>query len=424
MHRSLCDEHAEDMGADPEEADSLLPNKRLRRSVEDVPQSPVGVCTEQSSYSKDLLSLEMAPASANVENKQPLLLDAGPVSAKDSDAATGSQPLPQQPQDVAEPSLLTSSSTAALIVSPNDSAKTKLSVAASEDKGRRPTMEDVHVMLLDARGCDHVAGSSLRISFFGIWDGHGGVDCATFASERLHANALKAGLAIKRKQVATGQSIPDVKAVKECVLEAFKKTDEALLQACTSRGWTDGACAVCCWVVEELCIVANVGDAKAVLAREKVVDSTAADKRAATAGSAPPWSFLKAVTLTREHLALHAAERSRIEKSGGFVSADGRLNGRMQVSRSFGDLALKKAGCSSTPDIQAFELTDKDKFLVLGCDGFWGAWDGQGCVDMASNLLKEGKDDKGITNRLLNLAIRERGAKDNCSVMIIRFQRQ
>ena len=51
---------------------------------------------------------------------------------------------------------------------------------------------------------------------------------------------------------------------------------------------------------------------------------------------------LKAVTLTREHLALHAVERARIERSGGFVSADGRLNGKMQVSRSFGDAALKK----------------------------------------------------------------------------------
>lgn len=40
---------------------------------------------------------------------------------------------------------------------------------------------------------------------------------------------------------------------------------------------------------------------------------------------------------------MHAAagERARIEKAGGYVS-DGRLNGRMQVSRSFGDAALKK----------------------------------------------------------------------------------
>ncbi len=43
--------------------------------------------------------------------------------------------------------------------------------------------------------------------------------------------------------------------------------------------------------------------------------------------------------LTKEHTAL--VERQRIEKAGGTV-VDGRLAGRMQVSRSFGDPALKK----------------------------------------------------------------------------------
>ena len=60
---------------------------------------------------------------------------------------------------------------------------------------------------------------------------------------------------------------------------------------------------------------------------------------------------------------------------------------------------------------------------MLGCDGFWGAWDPQGCVDLVSALVTEGRDDKGITNRLLNIAVRERGAKDNCSVLLIRMHR-
>jgi hypothetical protein len=42
---------------------------------------------------------------------------------------------------------------------------------------------------------------------------------------------------------------------------------------------------------------------------------------------------LKALTLTKEHLAIHAAERQRISAAGGFVSKDGRLNGRIQVGR-------------------------------------------------------------------------------------------
>ena len=82
-------------------------------------------------------------------------------------------------------------------------------------------------------------------------------------------------------------------------------------------------------------------------------------------------------------------------------------------------------GCSSTPDIAAFELSDRDQFIVLGCDGFWGAWDAQGCVDAAAALMLDGgRDDKGVTNRLLNIAVRERGAKDNCSVLLVRMHHQ
>jgi len=43
---------------------------------------------------------------------------------------------------------------------------------------------------------------------------------------------------------------------------------------------------------------------------------------------------LRGVVLTKDHLAMFPDERSRIEKAGGHVTADGRLNGRMQVNRA------------------------------------------------------------------------------------------
>ena len=67
-------------------------------------------------------------------------------------------------------------------------------------------MEDVHVIQLDARpevletcgssssDCGRPAAAARRVAFFGIWDGHGGVNCATFASQHLHPNAVKAGI--------------------------------------------------------------------------------------------------------------------------------------------------------------------------------------------------------------------------------------
>lgn len=33
---------------------------------------------------------------------------------------------------------------------------------------------------------------------------------------------------------------------------------------------------------------------------------------------------------------------------------------------------LVQVGVISTPDIHSFELTERDQFVILGCDGLWG----------------------------------------------------
>ena len=58
-------------------------------------------------------------------------------------------------------------------------------------------------------------------------------------------------------------------------------------------------------------VVANAGDAKAVLAR-----STSTDGEGAVADTKNP---LKAIVLTREHKAIFPQERSRIQKVNSFI---------------------------------------------------------------------------------------------------------
>eukprot|EP00198_Chlamydomonas_reinhardtii_P005230 XP_001694566.1 predicted protein [Chlamydomonas reinhardtii] len=216
-------------------------------------------------------------------------------------------------------------------------------------------MEDVCVLQLDARP---PGGPECRLAFFGVFDGHGGVACATAASQQLHSRVLEAGL-LGKGLLAGGKT--DAKACKAAVAEGFKTTDAALLKECAAKGWQDGACAVAVWVLQELVLVANVGDAKCILARlPEQPASSAADAQAPKP---------KAIVLTKEHTAL--IERQRIEKAGGTV-VNGRLAGRIQISRSFGDAAFKRLGCSAAPDVTAFPLTRRDRFMLLGCDGFWG----------------------------------------------------
>eukprot|EP00976_Prorocentrum_cordatum_P060046 1175738-Prorocentrum_minimum.AAC.7 len=53
-------------------------------------------------------------------------------------------------------------------------------------------------------------------------------------------------------------------------------------------------------------------------------------------------------------------------QTGGVVT-EGRLQGRVEVSRSFGDRAFKRVGMSAAPDLRTFERKQSDRFVLLGC---------------------------------------------------------
>lgn len=283
------------------------------------------------------------------------------------------------------------------------------------------------VAVIDVRASPPSA-AACRLAFFAIFDGHGGSNVARFAAERLHAAVLAAGLQQEAERLsaaaaggaASGMPPASLKQCKAAVAEGFRELDRRVLEQCGAAGWQDGCTAVAAWVVGNAVLVANVGDTRCVLARRRHAggesDSSGQqpgtgkrDKPGAAGaagqggcGAEPP--PLKAITLTREHKAIYPLERQRIEKAGSFVSADGRLAGgrpvlgqqravhpqkpsrhhnlspllslapagRVEVSRAFGDRAFKKLGMSAVPDVQAFTLGERDAFLLLACDGFWG----------------------------------------------------
>lgn len=206
----------------------------------------------------------------------------------------------------------------------------------------------------------------------------------------------------------------DVKAAKMAILGGFRRTDELLLQESTAGGWQDGATAVCVWVLGQKVFVANIGDAKAVVARSSSVN----DSQSHLDGANP----LKAIVLTREHKAIYPQERTRILKAGGSVSSNGRLQGRLEVSRAFGDRNFKKVGVSATPDVHSFDLTERDHFIILGCDGLWGVFGASDAVDFVQKQLKEGLSVTAVSRRLVREAVRERRCKDNCTVIVIVFK--
>ncbi|XAR63933.1 Phosphoprotein phosphatase [Bertholletia excelsa] len=274
----------------------------------------------------------------------------------------------------------------------------------AEDKGSRHSMEDAWVVLPDA-SLDFPG--KLRCAHYAIYDGHGGRLAAEYAQKHLHENVLSAGLP---------RELLEIKAAKKAILDGFRKTDESLLQESTAGGWQDGATAVCIWILDQTVFVANVGDAKAVVARS----STAAGVQDTSVESSP----LKAIVLTREHKAIYPQERARIQKAGGTVSSNGRLQGRLEVSRAFGDRQFKKLGVIATPDIHSFDLTERDQFIILGCDGLWGVFGASDAVEFVHKLLKDGLPVSAVSRSLVREAVRERRCKDNCTAIVIAFKRK
>lgn len=61
---------------------------------------------------------------------------------------------------------------------------------------------------------------------------------------------------------------------------------------------------------------------------------------------------------------------------GGFVGEKDRVNGIVAVSRAFGDIETKKF-LICEPYISVTKITEKDKFIVLACDGVWDVLDNE-----------------------------------------------
>ncbi|XP_016887313.1 integrin-linked kinase-associated serine/threonine phosphatase 2C isoform X2 [Cynoglossus semilaevis] len=208
-------------------------------------------------------------------------------------------------------------------------------------RGERDEMQDAHVLLPDMSSC---LSCSSRVSYFAVFDGHGGARASQFAAEHLHHNLAK--------KFPSGESENMDKLIKKCLLDTFKQTDEDFLKKASSQkpAWKDGSTATCVLVVDDMVYVANLGDSRAVLCRMEVVAD--GQKRAVT------------LALSKEHNPTMYEERMRIQRAGGTVR-EGRVLGVLEVSRSIGDGQYKRCGVISTPDLRRCQLTANDRRAVL-----------------------------------------------------------
>ncbi|XP_076368076.1 protein phosphatase 1G [Tachypleus tridentatus] len=152
---------------------------------------------------------------------------------------------------------------------------------------------------------------------------------------------------------------------------------------------TDSGCTAVVSVIKgKEMYIANAGDSRCVVCRNG-----------------------KAIDLSFDHKPEDEPERNRIERAGGHVTPDGRVNGGLNLSRAIGDHAYKQVTnlspkeqmITALPDIQTLTIDpDQDEFMVLACDGIWNFMSSQEVVDFIKERLEPEKQLSKICEELFD----------------------
>jgi len=214
-----------------------------------------------------------------------------------------------------------------------------LDSAHSSQQGARPTLEDKIIDSANFNIKDSKCTSGNH-ALYAVFDGHGD-DTVAKACIQYLPKILSMCL----------QKYDDVKkALHECIISL----DATILQNVKTANKA-GATAVIALIdtSENKLWVANVGDSRCILISQDQKNDVD--------------------VLTDEHRPVDG-ELDRIQKAGGFVNPRGYVMNVLAMTRAIGDGDVKKVNPNviiSTPGIQYRELTEHDKYLVLGCDGLW-----------------------------------------------------
>ncbi|KAB2057671.1 hypothetical protein ES319_A11G183300v1 [Gossypium barbadense] len=246
-------------------------------------------------------------------------------------------------------------------------------------------------------------------TFVGIYDGHGGPETSRYINDHLFQHL---------KRFTTEQQSMSVDVIKK----AYQATEDGFLSLVTKQ-WpinpqiaAVGSCCLVGVVCNGTLYIANVGDSRAVLGR--LVKAT---------------GEVLAIQLSSEHNVAIESVRQEMhslhpDDSHIVVLKHNvwRVKGLIQISRSIGDVYLKKAEfnreplyqkfrlrqpfrmpiLSSEPSVSMHELQPHDQFLIFASDGLWEHLSNQVAVDIVQNHPRNGS-----ARRLVKVALQEAAKK-------------
>ena len=279
-----------------------------------------------------------------------------------------------------------------------------------------------------------------KISYFGIFDGHGGEECSEFINNNF-INYL-----IENKNFPYD--------IKIAIVETFQKIEEDFFKLKCSKSLEEsdksGTCALVSIIIDNKAYIANIGDSRAIMSINggtKVKQLTFDHKpenikefeRALKNGSQ---IYLDDCDdIDRDVSKLHyIKDKTELEKMIEIKknSTEDKIfrvyPSDLAVMRTIGDIKAKKKEFGglpgtiiNTPEIFVYDLNSGDDFIIMGCDGIFDDLSNQEIVNAAWLVFKNrGKENNFDIHELsqeacdiiLKFAM-EKQTTDNLSCIVI-----
>jgi len=256
-------------------------------------------------------------------------------------------------------------------------------------QGKRESNEDQHVHVLNLNN----ENPSLNpINFLSVFDGHGGKAVSKYLKENLPQFFLNKF----NKDIYSKPELASRYFVKvfDLIQNKMSKDHPRAVHRCGSTAcvnihYKDEQNKDRLWVL-------NVGDSRAVKCNKLNI----------------------AEQLSQDHKPNSPLEKERIEQLGGKIEFDGvdwRIKD-LSLSRAFGDLDCTPY-VSHLPQIYKYKISEKDKFLIVACDGLWDVVSNQDAADFVNTLLNNPKYKGNYAKDLAEFAI-QKGSLDNVTTMV------
>ena len=253
--------------------------------------------------------------------------------------------------------------------------------------------------------------------YIGVCDGHGivGHDVSKYLITHLPKN-------LNKELKKTNKYIHDKETLYKTMKEVFINTNKDLCRNPIVDTQFSGSTCVTIILKKNKIICANAGDSRAVMGR--FINNE--------------WIN---IDLSHDQKPNNPIEKERILKHGGRIEAYKDENGGdfgpprvwlknedvpgLAMSRSFGDEVAASVGTISEPEIETFDITDDDKFIIVASDGIWEFISSKECVNMIKDFYLK-KDCKGCLKYLLLESskrwIKEEEVIDDITAVLIFFE--